>query len=45
MSVPKWRDAEPDQFAAAVLTVAAQLDVLPLAVEKDRYHRQRDHRE
>lgn len=30
-----WRDAEPDQFAAAVLAVAEQLDVLPLAVEKD----------
>ena len=29
-----WRDAEPDQFAAAVLT-AAELGVLPLAVEKD----------
>lgn len=30
-----WRDAEPDQFAAAVLPAAEQLGVLPLAVEKD----------
>ena len=30
-----WRDSEPDQFAAAVLAAAEQLDVLPLAVEKD----------
>jgi hypothetical protein len=32
---PTWRDAEPEQFAAGVLTAAEQLDVLPLAVEKD----------
>lgn len=31
----RWRDAEPTQYAAAVLTAAEQLDVLPLAVEKD----------
>jgi len=30
-----WREAESDQFAAAVLAAAEQLDVLPLAVEKD----------
>lgn len=30
-----WREAEPNQFAAAVLTAAEQLGVLPLAVEKD----------
>lgn len=34
-SAPLWRHAEPDQFAAAVLAAAEQLDVLPLAVEKD----------
>ncbi len=32
-----WRDAEPDQFAAAVLAAAEQLGVLPLAVEKDHW--------
>lgn len=31
----RWRDSEPDQFDAAVLTAAEQLGVLPLAVEKD----------
>lgn len=30
-----WRDAEPEQFEAAILVAAEQLDVLPLAVEKD----------
>jgi hypothetical protein len=30
-----WRDAEPDQFAAAILSAAEQLGVLPLAIEKD----------
>lgn len=30
-----WRDAEPDQYAGAVLAAAEQLGVLPLAVEKD----------
>jgi len=38
MNVPaavRWRDAEPEQFAAAITTAAEQLDVLPLAVEKD----------
>lgn len=30
-----WRDAEPEQFAAALLAAAEQLGVLPLAVEKD----------
>jgi hypothetical protein len=30
----RWRDAEPDQFAATVLTAAEQLGVQPLAVEK-----------
>jgi len=41
-----WRDAEPEQFAAAILAAAEQLGVLPLAVEKDywacealRHHR------
>lgn len=34
-STPPWRDAEPNQFAAAVLTAAEQLGVLPLAVEND----------
>lgn len=34
-SSPRWRDAEPEQFAAAVLVAAEQLDVLPLAIEKD----------
>jgi hypothetical protein len=34
-SAAMWRDTEPDQFAAAVLAAAEQLDVLPLAVEKD----------
>ncbi|MGH8775339.1 MAG: nucleotidyl transferase AbiEii/AbiGii toxin family protein [Jiangellaceae bacterium] len=34
-SSPTWRDAEPDQFAAAALAAAEQLGVLPLAVEKD----------
>ena len=33
--VRRWRDAEPDQFSAAVLAAAEQLGVLPLAVEKD----------
>lgn len=32
---PPWREAEPDQFAAAILVAAEQLGVLPLAVEKD----------
>jgi len=32
---PSWRQTEPAQFAAAVLTAAEQLGVLPLAVEKD----------
>jgi hypothetical protein len=32
---PSWRDAEPDQFAAAILSAAEQLGVLPLAIEKD----------
>ncbi len=32
---PTWRDAEPDEFAAAMLAAAEQLSVLPLAVEKD----------
>ncbi len=31
----RWRDAEPEQFAAAILAAAEQLGVLPLAVEKD----------
>jgi len=31
----RWRDAEPQQFAAAILAAAEQLGVLPLAVEKD----------
>ena len=35
MTVAAWRDAEPDQFAAAVLNAAERLGVLPLAVEKD----------
>lgn len=35
MSGSRWRDAEPEQFSAAVLTAAEQLGVLPLAVEKD----------
>ncbi len=30
-----WQEIEPDQFAAAILTAAEQLGVLPLAVEKD----------
>ena len=30
-----WREAEPGEFAAAILTAAEQLSVLPLAVEKD----------
>jgi predicted nucleotidyltransferase component of viral defense system len=30
-----WRDTEPDQFAAAILSAAEQLGVLPLAIEKD----------
>lgn len=30
-----WRDAEPEQFAAAILAAAEQLGVLPLSVEKD----------
>jgi len=30
-----WRDAEREQFAAAILAAAEQLGVLPLAVEKD----------
>lgn len=34
-AIARWRDAEPDQFAAAVLAAAEQLGVLPLAVEKD----------
>lgn len=34
-SLPRWRDAEPDQFTAAILAAAEQLDVLALAVEKD----------
>ncbi|MGQ0625999.1 MAG: nucleotidyl transferase AbiEii/AbiGii toxin family protein [Sporichthyaceae bacterium] len=33
--VALWRDAEPEQFAAAVLVAAEQLNVLPLAIEKD----------
>lgn len=32
---PAWRDIEPEQFANAVTVAAAQLGVLPLAVEKD----------
>lgn len=35
MTVAAWRDAEPEQFAAAVLAAAERLGVLPLAVEKD----------
>lgn len=35
MTAAAWRDAEPDQFAAAVLNAAERLGVLPLAVEKD----------
>ena len=31
----RWRDAAPEQFAAAILAAAEQLGVLPLAVEKD----------
>jgi len=34
-SPPRWRDTEAEQFAAAILTAADQLGVLPLAVEKD----------
>lgn len=34
-STPTWREAETEQFAAAVLAAAEQLDVLPLPVEKD----------
>jgi hypothetical protein len=34
-SASTWRDAEPEQFAAALLAAAEQLGVLPLAVEKD----------
>lgn len=30
-----WRETEPGQFEAAILTAAEQLGVLPLAVEKD----------
>lgn len=30
-----WREAKPGEFAAAILTAAEQLGVLPLAVEKD----------
>jgi hypothetical protein len=30
-----WRETEPDQFAAALLSAAEELGVLPLAVEKD----------
>ncbi|MBW8173993.1 nucleotidyl transferase AbiEii/AbiGii toxin family protein [Ornithinimicrobium sp. Arc0846-15] len=30
-----WREAKPEQFASTVLVVAEQLDVTPLAVEKD----------
>jgi len=32
---PCWRDAEPEQFAAAILSTAEGLGVLPLAIEKD----------
>lgn len=31
----RWRDAEPEQFAATMLAAAEQLGVQPLAVEKD----------
>jgi hypothetical protein len=34
-SASAWRDADPEQFAAAILAAAEQLGVLPLAVEKD----------
>lgn len=34
-SSPRWQEAEPNQFSAAVLVAAEQLGVLPLAVEKD----------
>jgi hypothetical protein len=34
-SASTWRDAEPEQFTAALLAAAEQLGVLPLAVEKD----------
>lgn len=34
-SASTWRDAEQEQFAAALLAAAEQLGVLPLAVEKD----------
>jgi hypothetical protein len=30
-----WRDTEPDQFAAATVSAAEHLGVLPLAIEKD----------
>lgn len=30
-----WREAEPDQFEAAILAAAERLHVLPLAIEKD----------
>ncbi len=35
MSATSWRDAEPKRFADTVLIAARQLEVLPLAVEKD----------
>jgi hypothetical protein len=44
-SEPVWRDAEPDQFAAAVLTAAEQLGVLPLAVERKGCWFVSEHRE
>lgn len=34
-SASTWQDAEPEQFAAALLTAAEPLGVLPLAAEKD----------
>jgi hypothetical protein len=34
-SLSRWRDAEPDQFAATILAAAEELRILPLALEKD----------
>lgn len=33
--LPSWRASDPDEFAEVVVTAAQQLDVRPLAVEKD----------